>query len=286
MEHSQQLVLTGGAVTPSAPDPVSINPDALVQKATYFKKINSLFAIFFICTLVALIIMKIPDIARIIFKEDDPDSNFEEEDGDLKKRWRRIMIYTFSFIVMILLVHVLVFIVLLFVLMAKEGDVKKGVEAFTNFVWEYKDGGKTVGLLAYYVLMFIVLIGVYLFYLIYTILVKSYFRNIYYEPVDRKDPESEDLLQPQKYLYRYAVFVVLMMLFVLLLLNYSKLSDFKIIFIYNIVIILLYIILTTNIIRFNMQGNIIKFLVYILIFIIMVIIYQYPLQVIAKSLSN
>lgn len=283
MEHSQ-LVLTGGADSTPLPTP-NVSSDALMQKATYFKKINSLFAIFFVCTLVALIIMKIPDIVRIIFKEEDPDSNFEDEDGDLKIRWRRIMIYTFSFIVMILLVHVLVFIVLLFVFMAKEGDVGRGLEAFTEFVWEYKENGKPVGLTAYYILMFIVLIGVFLFYMIYTILVKGYFRSIYYEPVDRKDPEAEDLLQPQKYLYRYAVFLLLMMLFVLLLLNYSKLFDFKSIFIYNIVIIILYIILVVNIIRFNMQGNLIKFIVYLVIFIILVVIYQFPLQTIVQNLN-
>lgn len=253
----------------------------MVQRATYFRKVNVLFSIFFLSILVALFMMK------LLFKpkEDDPDANFDEDDVDFKQRWKKLIMLTLYFILAIILCYFFLLMFVMLYYMAKAGadnddPIAAGMKAAKEALWEYTDSatGERICLYEYYMLIIIVLVLLYVFYIIYTLSVKGYFKNIFYENVDKKNLEGEEPSQPTKYIHRYAVYVVLMMLFALMLLNYMKMSEFTAVFLYNILIISFYVLLTVNIIRFNLQGNIIKFWIWVALFFILVIIYQYPLK--------
>lgn len=265
----------------------------LVLESIYFQKINNLFMILFLSILIAIFIVKISDIINAIFKEDDPDSNFETDELIYKQRWKNIIKYTVIFITLIILVHVLIIsiILLLFTILFSIKNKDQAISGFSiakkkviEMFWEYKDSkNNRLNLISYYILLSIVLIGMFLVFIIYTLLVKGYFTNIYYEKIyNESNDETEDKSQPQKYIYQYAIYLLIMMLFMLLLLNYTKLYDKKILFIYNIIIIIIYIILTLNIIRYQMTSNNKKFIIFLFLFIIIFIGYKYPLKLIAK----
>lgn len=274
---------TGGAVT-----------NELLSRTLYFRKTNILFIILFVSILCAVTVMNIPDIINIIFKIDDPDSNFEEEDHVLKDRWNKIIKYTFSFILVVIMFHIIILLLVMFffVVSATINNNDPNISSFliakkhfTEAFWEYTDPitGNDAGLISYYMLLFLVLIGMFIFYILYTQLVKGYFSNIYYEHIyNENNPDATDLQQPQKYIYRYAVYILVMMLFVLFLLNYDKLMDNKVLFIYNTIFLIIYVILCISIMRFNMQRNYMKFMAYILLLLLVCLSYKLPLTQIAK----
>jgi hypothetical protein len=268
----------------------------MVAKSIYFRKINTLFVVLVIAILFALMLMKMKWLMHLFFKEEDPDNNFEEEEPDLKKRWKRIMRYTIIFILMIIISHVLIVLILFLIMLlfkyfrndfhfqpAKEFAAEKIKEMF----WEYKDDtGADAGLISYYMLLFLALIVMFVFYMIYTLLVKSYFSNIYFEKIyNEKNPEIEDLQQPQKYLYQYSIYILIMMLFVLLLLNYDKLRQHKVVFVYNIVFVMVYVIVTLNLLRLHLTKQRWKFILFFLVFILLFTLYKLPLKALAKYLG-
>jgi hypothetical protein len=264
----------------------------ILSDSIYFQKINTLFVILFFCIIIAFPLVKM--FLKIIFPEDESDSNFEEGDADQKIRWNKIIRLTFLFILLIIILHFIVFLLIfsLFYMKAILSDdpniepFKVAIEKLKLMIWEYEDDHqKIVGLIPYYMLLFFVLIIMFLFYIIYTKLVKSYFSNIFYEDVyNPNNPEIEDKPLAIKYLYQYAVFIILMMLFGLLLLNYTKLADKKVLFVYNILYIAIYLLITINILRLQLNGQMSKFILFIILFIFLSVTYKYPLKWIAKYL--
>jgi hypothetical protein len=166
-------------------------------------------------------------------------------------------------------------------------SVQFAKEKIKTMFWEYTDdSGKETGLIAYYMLLFLVLIVMFLFYMVYTKLVKSYFSSIYFEKVyNDKNPDVEDLTQPQKYLYQYATYILVMMLFVLLLLNYDKMVQYKVVFVYNIVFVMLYVLLTINLLRLHLQKYRLRFVMFFVLFLLVCLLYKFPLKMIAKYMT-
>ena len=193
--------------------------------------------------------------------------------------------------------HFLIFLIILlikyFKIMISENksgisDFKLALKNLKEMIWEYKDkDDKNVNLISYYLLLFFVLIVMFLFYMIYTKLVKGYFNNLFYESVfNENKPDIEDKPQALKYLYQYGVLIILMMLFVLLLLNYTKLSKFKILFIYNIIFIAIYVLVTLAILRYQLQKNVKKLILFIILLILLFIGYKILLVIISKLINT
>ena len=166
-------------------------------------------------------------------------------------------------------------------------DFKLALKNLKEMIWEYTDkDDKNVNLLSYYLLLFFVLIVMFLFYMIYTKLVKGYFNNLFYESVfNDNNLDVQDKPQPLKYLYQYGILIILMMLFVLLLLNYTKLSKFKLLFIYNIIFIAIYVLVTLAILRYQLQQNTPKLILFIILLIILFIGYKILLVIISKLIN-
>ena len=271
------------------------DPNAILAQATYFRKINTLFVILLFAIMFAISVTNL--FVGMIFQMQEEDGNFEHEEFNYKDRWNRLIKLTIVFILMIIVFHFVVILLVLLYHVIKIGITNEdpNIKVFPmawvkvkEMVWEYKDDlNNEVGLIGYYMLLFLVLIIMFVFFMIYTLLAKGYFSNIMYETVyNDKNPDVEDRTQQNKYLFQYAVYVLVMMLFVLLLLNYDKLRDKKLIFIYNIIFVMIYVILTLNILRFQLQRKTISLLVFLLLFLFMYSMYGKILKAIAKFMPK
>ncbi len=273
------------------------DPKQVLSDALYFRKLNKLFIILFLSIILSVYMAGI--FINMIFKDSsEPDSEFELEEIDYKARWKRIITLVIIFIVLIIISHFLIYCIIVLFYSIKYGLTnddpnanvfKMALEKLKSIIWIYTDdAGNEVGLIGYYMLLFLVLIFMFVFFMIYTLLVKGYLKNVLYEKVyNPKKPDVEDRRQPQKFLIQYAVYILVMMLFVLLLLNYSKLLDKKIIFIYNIIFVIFYIIFTINILRYLLQRSIIKFSIFIGILLLFALfLYDFILKNMAKFLPS
>ncbi len=270
------------------------DPRQFLADSMYFRKLNNLFIILFLSILLAVFIGGL--FVNILFPDEStPDAEFElaENDLDYKMRWKRIIRLIMIFILLIILSHVIIYMVVLFFYAIKfsikndDPNVSTFKMAFARLkeiIWKYiDDSGAEVSLIGYYVLLFVVLFGMFIFFIIYTQLSKGYFTNILYETVYNPKKEVKDRKQPQKLLFQYAVYILVMMLFVLLLLNYTKLLDKKIIFIYNIIFVIIYVIFTINILRFLLQRNLFKFFIFLILLIFLALFcYGFLLKNMAK----
>jgi len=273
---------------------LKVNPKSFVAESMYFQKINILFVVLFFSILLAVTFINFPDIMKLFIHDDDPDSNFDDITIPYMQRWKKIIRITISLIVLIIVFHLIIF--MLIVLSIALYNYSKNENFSLSFkiallklkemAWEYTDSdGYMEGLISYWLLLFVVLIIMFLFYMLYTLIVKGYFTNIYFEKIlNIYNPDVKDRTQPQKYSYQYSVYILSMMIFVLLLLNYTKLSNKKIIFMYNVFFILIYIVLTINILRLKLQRRKKDFIIYLGLFTFIFLIYKYPLYAIAKYL--
>jgi len=271
-------------------------PHPMIAKSIYFKKINTLFIVFFISLLLAIITIKRSEYLNAAFKTTTPDLDAED---DYKTKWRHLLTYTILFIVLIILYHIVivislfVFLVIVRYIWYHIFGIKKSYQVVPNtkrFIretfWEYRDDqGMQHGLIGYYALALCAVLGMYVFYLLYTYLAKGYFQNMYYQVLYNPQKDVEDEPQPVKYIYQYATFTLLMMLFVLLLLNFDKLSDNRVLFIYNIMFTFVYVILTINILRTHMIQAWKPFWMLSIILFFVFKFYQAPLRAIAKYMS-
>lgn len=270
--------------------------EQILLRTVYFQKVILLFIILFFSVILAILCTKSTSIIGLIFKEDDEDTNFDQDEIDFKSRWKKIIKLTFIFILFIILMHIAIFIIVFLAILIKISIITDdpdasylnlAIEDFLQIFWEYTDPttGQTVRLFSYYALLFGLLIMMTIFYMIYTLLVKGYFNNIYYEKVyNPKNPDADDISQTQKYIYRYGLYIVVMLLFIILLLNYEEFIDDKVIYIYNILFLIIYLILSVSIIRYNMQKSNLKFFIYLMLLLLTYISYPFILEQIAKFL--
>lgn len=290
IEHVQKMI--GGN---SHKSKGGADPNDILAQATYFRKINTLFVILLFSIMFAVAVTNM--FVGMIFNMNDEDANFEQEEFDYKQRWKRIIKLTVVFIIMIIIFHFIVILIILLFFAVKIGITNEdpNLHVFPTvwakvkeIVWVYKDDlNNEVGLIGYYMLLFLVLVVMFLFFMIYTLLAKGYFTNIMYETVyNEKNPDVQDRTQQNKYLFQYAVYVLVMMLFVLLLLNYDKLRDKKLIFIYNIIFVMIYVILTLNILRFQLQRKFVNLLLYIFLFLFLFFMYGRILKTLAKFMPK
>lgn len=261
----------------------------LVAKSELFYKINHLFLILFISVLIAIHFIKSTTFTKFAFGTETPDFDGE----DYTRRWKQILKYTITFILLIILIHVLIAIFMLFGIIIYawfyyhllEHNPKLPIWNFgkkhvTEIFWEYTDSeNRKQGLIMYYVLMFLAIIIMYVFYLVYTHIVKGYLKNMYY-PLNNDEDKHQ-----HKYIYQYALYIIIMMLLVLFLMNYEKLHKYPILFGYNILYIVIYILLTVIIIKYQMTKKTGIFIGLMIVLIFLSLVYKIPLIAMAKYMA-
>jgi hypothetical protein len=282
---------------PSASEPAVPQAEhPMVAKSTYFAKVNTLFVVFFISMLLSLWAIQKPIFINFAFGSPTPDI---DDFDDYRTKWKHVLKFTITFIVLLIVFQFLIafglylmFAVNAFIyyhVIGKDTHYPVWPNA-KNYIktmfWEYvDDDNMQEGLINYYVLMFVAIICMYLFFLIYSYLAKGYFQNMYYQILYNKDKQVDDIQQPVKYIYQYALYILLMMLFVLILLTYERFGNNFLMVTYNLLYILIYIILTVNIVRSQMTKASWRFLVWFGLFLLSYKFYKAPLRAMAKYMT-
>ena len=93
--ESISKIQTGGKNKNIIPIIGGNNPDILIE-SIYFQRINTLFLILFISIVLAILFMKV--LVDQIFPEGN-DNNFEDVNKDPSIRWKKIIKFTFIFII-------------------------------------------------------------------------------------------------------------------------------------------------------------------------------------------
>ena len=299
-EPSQRVPSQGGGeLSQGVPSLVGGGKKQLNSLSIYFQKFNVLFLVLVISIFFALLIMRTKPIINHFFPDgesgdkDSTDSNFEASTKEfLNKRRQKIYRMTFLFIAFIIIMYSAIVVFLLFgffVFKFFTNDLEAGpaweygLSRIAYIFWKYKTDNDDTSLVSFYMLAFVVLIVLYLFYLLYNVFAKSYFENIMYETrYNKNDPEIEDLRQPQKYLYQYASYIVLMFLFGFLLISYDVARDIKVLFLINIVYICLYTIFVIMLFRFHMQRYRLLFFGFLIFFMVLFMSYKYVIEILSE----
>jgi hypothetical protein len=244
----------------------------------YFQRWNIYFFIFFISVFLAILTMNNKNLVKRIFKvRNIGDLSQIEGCGNIDtcdnmKRWRKIILFTLIFILLVLSYNI-GFIILSIVYFYLGGKMAKipgtPSDKVANIFWRYKnqDGNDEFIGKSYFMIMLLVLFIVFISYMGFSKWYKDWFNNLYFQTTkNKKDPS-----QPQKYIYFYALFLITMMLFFMILLNIQLLESNGFMMYINFIFIGIYLVLTFVIIKeyeygFKKKLGFIAILVAILFF--------------------
>ena len=214
-----------GAMTGGEKKPFKIDLDS---KGMYiFMQLFKLFLIFYIAVILALVTMKSEEIKKLIFKDDDPDNNFSDPNFIFEKRWTKIIRYTAIFIAFIILYTIIILLVIyIYCIMKVEGDNQMTKAWDLLFVKLFQIKYKTTTLdVKYFIKLYIcVVLLLFVMFLLYFRWNTSFFKSIYYQNISDLDSDNPapELSQPEKYIHYYAVLILIIMLFVLLIVNLDQ----------------------------------------------------------------
>jgi hypothetical protein len=202
-----------------------INLDS--QGIAIFAKLFILFLIFFITVILAIYTMKSPDIYNLIFKQDDPDNNFQDPQFIFKQRWTKIIRFTILFITFIITYNIVFFgLFFLYYLISVDGgdELNKAWILFSTRFFKVIHKSKVINLMYYFKIFVMILLTLFVFFMLYFLWNKSFFNNIYYQNVvdpDADDPKDE-MPQPEKYIHYYGLLLIVVMLFIYMIINLDQ----------------------------------------------------------------
>lgn len=225
----------------------------LGKTSTYYTKLGMFFIVMMISVILAYFLRNI--IANRIFPSEELESKFDNENLNIAKRRRKLILATFVYILVVITCIIFILASLFFNIYLPmwwkntDPNAKIFPVAFKKYVDTYFiSEGKFVKDIA------IVGGGVFLFSFIYVtfylLMIRPYLENIYYATRHLSDPNIQtDDTQPSKYLMNLSIFIALMLFYAIILLmlrvllkDISKFKPFML-------ILMIYPILTLIILR-------------------------------------
>jgi hypothetical protein len=241
-------------------------------------KIQRLFLILFISILFALMLMQIFNIQSIISKNEE---DYAEGVSYIKK-WRRVILATFLLIVVIIVLHALFFGLIFVGLYLQASMAHNGNEFEIASQWFYDmiwNNGNDNTLLMYYVIVSLIILGMYVFFIFYTLITKGYIKNMTFAK-QRDDPEKTPLSKGMSHLYYYAMYMVAMLFFISILIFSFQIWNQPFTKIWTILYLITCIFFCINVLRYQMTKKWRKYLIHLIIFIIISVLYGLILPVI------
>ena len=202
---------------------IKVNLDSKSLKV--FTRFFILYFIFFITVILAVLTMHSTDILRLIYNEDYPDNNFNDIQTDFKTKWKKLILYTLIFVVIVFLYNILALLLVFGYIWVtqSEGDAVKAFNKTIQFIFNIKYKNKVISVSYYIKILIAVLFGLFVFFALYFLCNKSYISSMYFGNFAKIDGEdgvdTEELQQPQKFIYYYAFITILIMLTVLMVIN-------------------------------------------------------------------
>jgi hypothetical protein len=265
IEHTVQQI--GGKIKPN--------------KMDYFQRWNIYLFIFIIAVFLAILSMNSQALAESIFKKPRV-KDLANDLGDQNSRWIKMVRYTIVFITIVIAINVaLIFGVYLFTEISSMAI--DGATPFKALFWKYKDPyGKVITIGKTYIFILImVLLVTYVCFLGFSRWYPEFFDSLYYQ--SNKDTKQG---QPQKYIFNYGLFLILMMIFFIILVNVKMLDNNKLYMFYNIIFLLSYIILTFITLKEFKFGNPKKLAFVIILAFLMFFVYPVLLSLIKMEKSG
>ena len=248
-------------------------------KMEYFQRWNIYFFIFFISIVLALLTLKSKRIERKLFKTTKPVTDMR------KQNTKHIMNYTIVFICLILAYHIVLYIFAAGYLFLGKHLLKiphSTKDLWKHVFWEYKDSFDTDITIGknYLLILLVTLFVVFVFYIGFAKWFKGWYSSLYYESTNKKKQDTA----PQSYAYFYAMFMIVMFLFMSVLLNTRLLSDNTIYMAYNIIFFIALLIMTFTILK-ELKNNNKKRMAFFVILVAMVFL-AYPIVISLITLQN
>lgn len=251
------------------------------MKSFFHVKAQSLFLMLFVIILVVLLLMKMINLPNTILKDD-----FDSDEIRYIQKWRRVLLLTLIFIVFIILFHLAVagLFFLFFYLQASSDEGGKefeiALQKLMEVFWMYTDkDGQVKTMMAFYVTLFTVLLGMFIFFLLYTLFVKGYITNMYF---GKQKEDQDDQPRGLTHLYMYSIYMIGIMLFIGVLTASTMLSSYKDVALGSLSIFYMVwcLIFCTNILRYQMSAQWKKYIIHFVIFGIISGIYYLFMNVI------
>ena len=221
----------------------------------YFQRWNLYLFIFFISVFLAIITINKTKISQKLLKNKSI-TDMSTDLGDEQERWKRMVNYTIVFICIVLMYNLaLMFGAYIWIHIGKmfTSNPKPALDIWETIFWKYKNPfdevieiGKT-----YMITLIMVLFVVFTCYIGFSKWFPDWFDSMYFQSTPKKKQDT----QPQDYIYYYAIFLIGMMLFLVIILDIKMLGDNKMYMFYNIAFFIAYMILVLFILREYKNGK-------------------------------
>jgi hypothetical protein len=263
------------------------------QKITDMRFLTRVLVMFniYVCSVLVCLALAKP-MTRRLFPDDAEDANFDDlgDDADegLVARRKKINNLTMAFAAV--LATVMAGISCVIAAGVALLDNTAAPDGITKIQWLFnkmkffflgRKEGEQIQLYWFY--LFFVLVVMNVFYLIYTRIYSGYYRSIQFERVHNSTKDVEDKPQPLKYIYQYCVYILGLMGFALMLMNFRFVAEDKVLTtMYNGSVVVLLTALSVTLVRFSLQKYRARSYIFFIIFQLVFLLYTLPMEYIAK----
>lgn len=214
---ANQVSAAAGMVINNAAEYLDINTvyaNGLLSKA-YFWLFVLMLSLYLACKIIGSSSLK-----SVFFKDEDPNSDFDNQEVVFKSRYAMIVKFTLVFILFVVLMHMFIYMVIYIFLAIFVGAMSKNIntvgkdikDAFLKRFWLFEGGNMSV----YIYFLAFALFGLFAFQIIYFAVARSFYSYMAYpDYIDREKSTAEEHSTPSKYIMNYSVIVFSTVLFLL-----------------------------------------------------------------------
>lgn len=256
----------------------------LTDGSPLFKRLIIILFILFCAIYFTAVSFQSEKLIYGVFKlpgQEENDINFDDPNVNFMQRWRKIiqMIVVFIFLViaytLAIFATIYICLTIYFGIEGKYDDVNKVVlELMREWFLVFDLDGITFSMKTFYYLILGLFFGLMLFYMLYFIFVKGYFKKLYYQadvnPDKRDDPEFSNATKFAGYFGMYLT-MSLLFLFILITLFYMSGNAMMLSCFIYIVIFMMFTILIYN---YTMERNKKNIFIIFLVFFFYVILHM------------
>lgn len=250
--------------------------DATDTIISMFQKHSYFYLIFITSILISVYITSLPIIQNVIFKDED--------DID-KKQNGNYMKITCLFTGILCIVFITLYVIISAILLCvyemsshiKTISNNSRLTFIYNTLFTFYNGTENVFAFDFYLSVFIIVFIGLCFYLLYFLFNKSYFQNIEYPSyIDKEYDSKEEWTIEQKYIITYGFILIIFLLCALMIINnvYTLPSNISL-FVYIFIILLLYMLCTSNITLHVLSKSYKKLICWTVVLVFIILINKY-----------
>lgn len=243
------------------------------NKMEYFQRWNLYIFIFFLSVFFAILTMKDKNLVASLLKRSKI-NDMANDLGNENLRWKRVTEFTVVFVALVFAYN-LAFVFGMFIWLAigrlfvernepLKASWKKIFWKYTNEWGEQVFIGKT-----YFLTLILVCFLTFVCYIGFSKWFKDWLNSLYFQTNQNKKQAP----QTQKYIHYYALFLIIMFIFFVMLIDVKQLKDNKLYMFYNIAFFMAFLIMALSIFKDFLNGNRKKLAFVVLLLFLMFFLY-------------